>query len=214
LSRAADRTRSASESAFIFRITWPRCALTVISLVPNSEATCLFSRPATTQAMTSRSRRVREAYRSRSALSSAASSSATRLRSMASRIAFSSSSSAKGLIRNSTAPAFIARTVIGTSPWPVMKMIGRVLWSPAMRCWRSRPFRSGSFTSSTRQHGALTMGRERNSWAEAKVSDFHPAQRMSNSSESRTETSSSTTKTTGVEGGLDAFIASARDNPQ
>ena len=29
-----------------------------------------------------------------------------------------------GFVRNSTAPAFIARTVIGMSPCPVMKMIG------------------------------------------------------------------------------------------
>jgi hypothetical protein len=37
-------------------------------------------------------------------------------------IASSRSWSRKGLVRNSTAPAFMARTVIGMSPWPVIKM--------------------------------------------------------------------------------------------
>ena len=54
-------TSAGSESAFIFRITWPRCALTVISLMPSSPPTCLFRRPETTSSMTSRSRRVSDA---------------------------------------------------------------------------------------------------------------------------------------------------------
>jgi hypothetical protein len=37
-------TRSAKDSAFIFCITWPRCAFTVISLMPRSAPTCLFKR--------------------------------------------------------------------------------------------------------------------------------------------------------------------------
>jgi len=44
-SFAAIFTRSARESAFIFRITLPRCAFTVISLMPSSPPTCLFNRP-------------------------------------------------------------------------------------------------------------------------------------------------------------------------
>src|SRR3979490_1648463 len=32
--------------------------------------------------------------------------------------------SRKGLVRKSTAPAFMALTVIGISPWPVMKITG------------------------------------------------------------------------------------------
>src|SRR5712692_534610 len=55
-SLAAIVTRSARESALIFRITLPRCAFTVISLIPSSPPTCLFSKPETTSAMTSRSR--------------------------------------------------------------------------------------------------------------------------------------------------------------
>src|SRR5260370_18463329 len=44
--------RSANESAFIFRITLPRCAFTVISLMPSSPPACLFSKPATTNVIT------------------------------------------------------------------------------------------------------------------------------------------------------------------
>ena len=52
------------------------------------------------------------------------------------------------------APAFMARTVIGTSPWPEMKMIGMSIRSAATRFCSSRPSRSGRVTSSTRQFGA------------------------------------------------------------
>ena len=54
-------TSAGRESAFIFLITWPRWALTVISLIPSSPATCLFRRPETTSTMTSRSRAVSDA---------------------------------------------------------------------------------------------------------------------------------------------------------
>ena len=46
-SREAKRTRSATDPACIFRMRCPRCSLTVTSLVPNSPAICLLSRPAT-----------------------------------------------------------------------------------------------------------------------------------------------------------------------
>ena len=48
-SLAAIFTRSARESAFIFRITLPRCAFTVISLMPSSPPTSLFNSPETTK---------------------------------------------------------------------------------------------------------------------------------------------------------------------
>src|SRR2546425_3628559 len=60
-SRAAKRTKSATEPACIFAITCARCSLTVASVVPSSPAICLLRRPATIRASTSRSRRVREA---------------------------------------------------------------------------------------------------------------------------------------------------------
>ena len=54
-------TRAASEAACIVRITLPRWAFTVISLMPSSHPICLCNRPETTNAMTSRSRRLRDA---------------------------------------------------------------------------------------------------------------------------------------------------------
>jgi hypothetical protein len=45
---AAIVTRSAREPASILRITLPRCAFTVILLIPSSPPTCLFNRPRTT----------------------------------------------------------------------------------------------------------------------------------------------------------------------
>src|SRR5690348_14915650 len=127
---------------------------------------------------------------------------------MACRMASSSTSSPNGLVKNSTAPAFIAWTDIGTSPWPVMKMIGMSVRSTT-RFWRSSPLRSGRVTSSTRQLGTSTRGRERNSCADANVSGCQPAQRISSSNDSRTDISSSTTKTTGVA----SDIGASRDSP-
>src|SRR5262245_31255660 len=51
-------TRSASESAFIFCMTLPRWAFTVISVMPSFNPICLFSIPATTQRRISCSRGV------------------------------------------------------------------------------------------------------------------------------------------------------------
>src|SRR5580658_2900017 len=54
-------TRLAREPAFIFSITFPRWAFTVISLMPSSPAICLFNMPETTNAMTCCSRQVSDA---------------------------------------------------------------------------------------------------------------------------------------------------------
>src|SRR6266550_631515 len=89
-----------------------------------------------------------------------------------------------------------------------MKMIGMSVRSAATRFCKSRPFRPGSDTSSTRQLGARTRGRARNSCADANVSGCQPAQRISNSSDSRTETSSSTTNTMDVASGMCADLDS------
>src|SRR5436309_4631720 len=191
-------TRSATDPAFILRITLPRWAFTVISLMPSSPPTCLFNFPETTNVMTSRSRRLSDPWRSRSSRISASWPSALRLRSMAFRMAPNMTPSPNGLVRNSTAPAFMAWTDIGTAPWPVMKMMGMSVRSAAMRRCSSSPLRPGSETSSTRQLGASTRGRARNSCAVASSSGCQPALRISNSSDSRTEMSSSTTNTMGV----------------
>jgi hypothetical protein len=57
-SFAAIVTRSGRDFAIILRITRPRWAFTVISLIPSLNAICLFNRPETTNAMISRSRGV------------------------------------------------------------------------------------------------------------------------------------------------------------
>ena len=49
-------TSSATDLACNFRIALARCTFTVTSLTPKSAAICLFSAPAATRAMTSRSR--------------------------------------------------------------------------------------------------------------------------------------------------------------
>src|SRR5262245_8846962 len=92
-----------------------------------------------------------------------------------------------------------------------MKMTGMSMRSLAIRSCRSRPLRSGSETSSTRQHGQSARGLTRNSCAEANLSARQPAESISNSSPWRTETSSSTTNTIGVgcdtDDDLDAWSA-------
>src|ERR1700674_5530055 len=101
-----------------------------------------------------------------------------------------------GFVKNSRAPAFMARTVVGTSAQAVMNMVGISIRSETS-CCRSRPLRSGSITSNTKQLGVRTRGRDRNSSAEANVSARQPALWTNNSSDSRTVASSSTTNTIG-----------------
>ena len=92
----------------------------------------------------------------------------------------------------------MARTIIGTSPWPVMKMIGmhepRRQDAPAAR-GRSDP--EGS-TSSTRQLGAEQLADAPGIPVRTRMSSAcHPAESISSSSALRTELSSSTTNTIG-----------------
>jgi hypothetical protein len=60
---SAIRTSATRDFARIFRVIWLRCTSTVISLKSRSAAICLFGRPVTTSANTSRSRTDREAKR-------------------------------------------------------------------------------------------------------------------------------------------------------
>ena len=191
-------TRSGKERAFIFSMTLPRCPLTVISLIPNSPPTCLFNNPETTSAITSRSRGVSSSWRCCNSARSVCCPSAALLRATASEIAAKSIASSMGLVKNSTAPAFIALTVVGMSPFPVMKMMGTCTRSVASRSCSSRPFRSGSPTSSTRQLGARIRGQSKKACAEANVSGCHPAHFTRPSRDSLTDTSSSTINTMGV----------------
>src|SRR5689334_2222260 len=139
---------------------------------------------------------------------------------MAPRMAPSSCCGRNGFVRNSTAPAFIARTDIGISPWPVRKMIGTGASASARARCKSRPLRPGSRTSSTRQPGASGRSARMNSCAPANVCTLNPADAMSRRRLSRTAGSSSTTKTTGAEaagsvtaGDRSALGAAARRTP-
>src|SRR5262249_34987581 len=124
--------------------------------------------------------------------------SAARLGSRASAMAAPSTSERKGLVRNSNAPAFMAWTVISTSPWPVRKMTGMSVRLATSFC-RSRPLRPGSATSSTMQLGPGTRGWARNSFADENVFGCQPPRAISDSRDSRTATSVSTTNTIGLE---------------
>src|SRR6266850_971223 len=95
-----------------------------------------------------------------------------------------------------------------------MKMIGMSIRSAVTSFWSSSPFRSGSPTSSTRQLGARTRGRSRNSCADGNVCGCQPAESIKSSSDSRTETSSSTTNTIGVVSGMEKSSGSAKRGPE
>src|SRR5882672_5343803 len=107
------------------------------------------------------------------------------------------SSSRNGFVRNSTAPDFMARTLIGLVPCPVMKMIGIGASSASRTPTRSSPLASGSCTSRIRQVGSFVRRWPRNSAADANVSHRRPTDRMRLRNASRTDRSSSTTYTIG-----------------
>jgi len=86
------------------------------SLTPISAAICLFIKPAHTNLMTCCSRSLSASYRNRSDSVCIWSSRRARSRSSATRTASKMSCSRNGLVRNSTAPAFMAFTLIGISP--------------------------------------------------------------------------------------------------
>src|SRR5450432_2284702 len=79
-----------------------------------------------------------------------------------------------------------------------MKMIGISGRSTATCFCRSRPLRPGREISSTRQLGTKARGWARNSSADANITGSQPSQRINNSSDSRTDTSSSNTNTIGT----------------
>ena len=87
-------------------------------------AICLLTRPFCKQSHDFPSRSVRRANRSWICARARPCAASARWRSIPWRTASSSSCSRKGFDRNSIAPAFMARTEIAISPWPVMKTIG------------------------------------------------------------------------------------------
>ena len=126
--------------------------LTVVSLVPSSPAICLLSSPVPP----ARSLPARAGSASQTGCAAPRSPPAARALAVAFERLLNGVEqilSRKGLVRNSTAPAFMARTLIGMSPWPVMKMMGISMPASTIRFCRSSPLRPGSRTSSTRQPG-------------------------------------------------------------
>ena len=121
---SAIRTRSATDWAPIFFMIDARWTLMVFSAVSSLSAIFLFGRPVMTQTKTSCSFGVRVRIRASSSFNSSRCASSCLHRSMALYTASSRSCSSKGFWRKSRAPAFMARTLIGTVPWPETKMMG------------------------------------------------------------------------------------------
>src|SRR3984885_1875488 len=115
LSLSAILTSSGKDLACIFFMTWLRYILTVASLAPSSAATCLLSIPETTRFITSRSRTLSLSQRCRNSVNSRSLSRSMRARVRDRWTASSRSCCLNGLVRNSTAPDFMALTDIGTS---------------------------------------------------------------------------------------------------
>src|SRR5262249_45350808 len=90
----------------------------------------------------------------------------------------------------------MAFTVIGMSPWPVIKMIGTWMFPLANSVWNSSPLCPGSRISSTRQLGMSASLLARNSGGVANVLTCKPTDRNRPLSVSRTASSSSMTYTT------------------
>jgi hypothetical protein len=118
------------------------------------------------------------------------------------------------LTRKSNAPAFIASTVVRTSPTAETKitvMSGRS--AARRRCSSTQPI-SEIAASSTRQLGAATAGQARKPATDSKIRTSQPAERPMRSARLRGEPSSSITNTIGVT--LDAApgpaAASARNS--
>src|SRR5262249_7854608 len=90
---------------------------------------------------------------------------------------------------------FIALTDIGTSPYPVMRMMGMELLVFANSAWKSRPLNLGNLTSSTMQLTTLGSLLSSKSAIEPKGLTLRPTELSSSARESRKSASSSTTNT-------------------
>src|SRR5246127_3698205 len=155
-------TKVAKESASIFRIICPRCICTVYSVIPNSPATCLFNMPLTKSGNTCCSLGVKDSYRASKLARSSASFRLSRSCSSARSMHVNSAASSIGFVRKSTAPPFIALTVDGMSPRPVMKMTGIVVWA-AIDSWTCSPFNPGILKSRIRHAQASWRSKSRKS---------------------------------------------------
>src|SRR5262245_25189081 len=100
----------------------------------------------------------------------------------------------------STAPAFTARTAIGTSACPVTTIVGRPPPRRTSSACRSSPLMPGMRTSRTRHPGCDGSYSRRKSAALAYVRTVSPTDSSSQRNDSRIARSSSTTKTIGSGG--------------
>src|SRR5271156_719470 len=87
---------------------------------------------------------------------------------------------------------------MGMSPWPVIMMMGTWIFDAVSWVWKSRPLTPGSLMSSKRQHGASGSVYCNNSAVEANNFGSRLTDRNKLLSPSRTEASSSTTRTIGA----------------
>src|SRR5258708_469726 len=147
--------------------------------------------------MTSRSRGLSRSQLARSDVAASSASRTCRSRCRAAATASSMSWSRNGLARKSTAPAFMARTDIGMSPWPVMKMMGMWMFACWSWAWKSRPLTPGRRMWSTRQLAPSGRLCCRNSAVEPNSSTCRSTERNRRLKATRAEGSTSTTNTTG-----------------
>ncbi len=104
-------------------------------------------------------------------------------------------SRANGFSRKSPAPAFMARTASGTSPWPVMMITGRDDPRLTSSSCSSNPSMPGIRISAIRQPRREGAPLARKAAAEPNASTLWPASFSDIPSDSRTASSSSTAKT-------------------
>jgi hypothetical protein len=109
-------------------------------VIPSSNPACLFSKPRTNSDNTCRSRGVKVLYRVAKLSCSTASRRLSRYCWNALSTELSRAASSTGLVKKSIAPSLIARTAIGMSPRPVMKMIGTGHFSLLSVACSSRPY--------------------------------------------------------------------------
>src|SRR4029077_20899352 len=124
-AESAKRISAESECEPVFFMTAARWFSTVRWLMPRSAAMFLLGWPATPSSMIWRWRAVRPARRVAAASRRTDNLAESRVCSRARSMLANSSPRPIGFSMKSAAPAFMASTAIGTSPWPVIMIAGR-----------------------------------------------------------------------------------------
>jgi hypothetical protein len=125
----------------------------------------------------------------------------------------SNRASSKGLLKKSTAPAFIARSRTRSCGNAVMKMIGVVWPLVTKKSCNSTPFIPGISTSAMTQEVSFNWGEDKNSWAEANAYAEKPIDLNNRAVAVRTEGSSSTIEMTGTTGTRPDLFSRAEAGP-